>query len=129
MRMGRGALSLLLMTNVVELRFRRRIEKAGVGDYRRMLCTNDRGLLMSALGRNILNYNPPRGGGLPYNPSDKNLVVTWDIFLQDYRMINCNDVDVISVIKTSPDPKPFWEYFNQHLLPMAGGQKATFMDT
>jgi len=127
MRMGRGALSMLLMTNVVELKFRRRIEKPGAGDFRRMLCTNDKGLLMSTLGRNILNYDPPRGPGLPYNPSDKNLIVAWDIFLQDYRMINCNDVDVISVLKTSPDPKPFWEYFNQHLLPMPAGQKSTFI--
>jgi hypothetical protein len=56
MRLGRAALAQLLMTNVVELRFKRRIEKAGFGDYRRMLCTNDRLLLTSQLGRNILNF-------------------------------------------------------------------------
>jgi hypothetical protein len=127
MRLGRAALAQLLMTNVVELRFRRRIEKPGFGDYRRMLCTNDRGLLMSQLGRNILNFEPARQPP-KYNPAQKNLIITWDIFLQAYRTINCNDVEVIAVINTSPDPKEWWQYFNESLLPMAAGQKATFMN-
>lgn len=127
MRLGRSALAMLLMTNVVELRFRRRIEKAGYGEYRRMLCTNDRGLLMSQLGRNILNFEPARQPP-KYNPVQKNLIITWDIFLQNYRCINCNDVEVIAVINTSPDPKEWWQYFNESLLPMPGGQKAAFMN-
>jgi hypothetical protein len=128
-RLGRNALAMLLMTNVVELRFRRRIEKAGVGDYRRMLCTNDQLLLTSQPGRNVLNWQPPSGGGLKYNPAAKNLIVTWDIFLQAYRMINCNDVEVITVIKTSPDATEFWKYFNENLLPMPATQKAQFINT
>jgi hypothetical protein len=127
MRLGRAALAQLLMTNVVELRFRRRIQKAGFGDYRRMLCTNDRGLLMSQLGRNILNFEPATQPP-KYNPAQKNLIITWDIFMQAYRTINCNDVEVIAVINTSPDPKEWWQYFNESLLPMAAGQKAAFMN-
>ena len=129
MRLGIGALALLLQTSVVELRFKRRIEKPGYGDYRRMLCTNDRLLLNSQLGRNILNYNPPSGAGLKYNPAAKNLIPCWDVFLQAYRMINCNDVDVVSVIKTSPDATEFWKYFNEKLLPMPAQQKAQFINT
>jgi len=128
-RLGIGALALLLQTNVVELRFRRRIEKPGYIDYRRMLCTNDRLLLNSQLGRNILNYNPPRDGGLKYNPAAKNLIPVWDVFIQNYRMVNCNDVDVVSVIKTSPDPAEFWKYFNEKLIPMSSDQKVAFMNT
>lgn len=127
MRLGRSALAQLLMTNVVELRFKRRIEKAGFGDYRRMLCTNDRGLLMSALGRNILNFEPARQSP-KFNPAAKNLIITWDIFLQNYRCINCNDVEIIAVINTSPDPKEWWQYFNESILPMPVGQKTTFMN-
>jgi len=127
MRLGRAALAQLLMTNVVELRFRRKIEKAGFGDYRRMLCTNDKGLLMSQLGRNILNYEPPTGQ-LKYNPAQKNLIPVYDIFMQAYRMINCNDVEVIAVINTSPDPKEWWQYFNDSIAPMPAGQKAGFMN-
>lgn len=127
MRLGRAALAQLLMTNVVELRFRRRIEKAGFGDYRRMLCTNDRGLLMSQLGRNILNFEPATQPP-KYDPASKNLIITWDIFMQNYRCINCNDVEVVAVIKTSPDPKEFWQYFNDKIAPMPAVQKAAFMN-
>jgi hypothetical protein len=48
--------------------------------------------------------------------------------MQAYRTINCNDVEVIAVIKTSPDPKEWWQYFNESLLPMPAGQKAAFMN-
>ena len=94
-----------------------------------MLCTNDKNLLTSQLGRNILNYDPPHGAGLKYNPIAKNLLPTWDIFLQAYRMVNCDDVEVVSVIKTSPDPTEFWKYFNENLAPMPAEQKARFINT
>jgi len=127
MRLGRGALANLLMTNVVELRFRRRIEKPGRGDYRRMLCTNDKTLLLSTPGRNVLNYDTPKGGGLKYNPAAKNLLPVWDIFMQSYRMVNCNDVDVIAVIKSTP-PDEFWKYFTENIARMPAVQKASFMN-
>lgn len=128
MRLGRSALYTLLQTNVAELRFRRRIEKEGFKDYRRMLCTNDQRLLNSTPGKEILNYQPARGQ-LKYSPAAKNLVVAWDIFIQNYRMINCNDVDLIAVIKSSPDPMDFWKYFNERLNNMSATQKAQFMNT
>jgi hypothetical protein len=128
MRLGRDALALMLLQNVIELKFRRRINKPGFNDYRRMLCTNDNGLLMSKLGREILNYNPPLGQGLLYDPKAKNLIPVYDIFMQNYRMINCNDVEVVSVIKTSQDAKEFWKYFNEKIYPMSATQKAMFMD-
>ena len=127
MRLGRSALALLLMTNVVELRFKRRIEKAGFGDYRRMLCTNDRGLLMSQLGRNILNFEPATQQP-KFNPAQKNLIISWDLFMQNYRCINCNDVEVVAVINTSPDATEWWKYFNESIAPMPAQQKVTFMN-
>ena len=128
MRLGRTALWTLLKTNVAELRFLRRIEKPGFRDFRRMLCTNDSNLLLSTPGKKVLNYSAP-SGSLKYDPAPKNLVVAWDIFIQNYRMINCNDVEVIAVIKSSPDPQPFWKYFYERLAHMSAGQKARFMDT
>jgi len=128
MRLGRTALWILLKTNAAELRFRRRIEKPGFQDYRRILCTTDRRLLLSVPGKEVLNYVVP-SGSLKYNPAAKNLVVVWDIFLQTHRMINCNDVDVISVINTSPDPAEFWKYFYERLANMSATQKAQFMNT
>lgn len=128
MRLGRTALWMLLQTNVAELRFHRRIPKSGFNDYRRMLCTNDPKLLLSTPGKTILHF-VPSVGHLKYDPSSKNLVVAWDIFMQNYRMINCNDVEVISVIKTTPDPQPFWTYFYEHLATMSAAHKARFMNT
>ena len=128
MRIGRTALWILLATNAAELRFRRRIEKPGFKDYRRMLCTNDQKLLMSAVGKRTFNYTPATGT-MKYNPAAKNLIATFDIFYQNWRMINCDDVDVIAVIKTSPDPTPFWNYFNERLAEMSAAQKARFMNT
>ena len=84
--------------------------------------------LLSKLGRDILNYNPPKGSGLLYNPKAKNLVIAYDIFMQNFRAINCNDVEVVSVIKSSPDTKEFWKYFNEKIYPMSADQKATFMN-
>ena len=129
MQLGRSALNLLLMTNAVELRFRRRNKKAGFKDFRRMLCTNDRSLLSSALAQKVLGFQRPTAGRLKYNPSKENLVITWDIFMQNWRMINCDEVEAISVIKTSPDPADFWKYFNERLMRMSAAQKARFMNT
>jgi hypothetical protein len=128
MILGRSALEILLSTNAAELRFRRRINKPGFKDYRRMLCTKDMRLLRSTPGKTILNYQDPRGN-LRYDPVSKNLVVTWDIFLQNWRMINCDDVEVIAIIKSSPDPNPFWKYFNERLVTMSSSQKASFNNT
>jgi hypothetical protein len=128
MRLGRTALYTVLSNNAVELRFRRRIEKPGFNDYRRMLCTGDQKLLLSAAGKKVLHFVPGYGS-LKYNPASKNLVLTWDIFMQDWRMINCDDVDVVAIIKTSPDPTEFWKYFYDRLVYMSAEQKARFMNT
>ena len=128
MRLGRMALAILLQTNAAELRFRRRIEKPGFKDYRRMLCTNDKKLLLSVPGKQVLHFTPPTGS-LKYDPASKNLVVAWDIFMQNYRMVNCNDVEVVAVINTSPDPAPFWKYFYERLVDMSSTQKTQFMNT
>lgn len=128
MRLGRTSAWLLLGTSALEVKFKRRIEKPGFSDYRRMLCTNDMRLLQSAPGKRILKYLPPHDS-LRYDPASKNLILTWDIFMCNWRMINCDNYDVIAVIKTSPDPKPFWNYFYQRLAKMSSVQKARFMNT
>ena len=92
-----------------------------------MFCTNDSRLLLSEPGKRVLNFTPPTGT-LKYNPASKNLVVAWDIFMQNFRMINCNDVNIISVVKTSPDPTDFWSYFYERLFDMSAAQKTRFMN-
>lgn len=126
MRLSRQGLLTLLLNHVVELRFRRRILKEGFNSQRRMLCTNDKMLLTSQQGKRILNYTPPTNK-LPYNPAQKNLIPVWDIFMQNYRMVSCESVDVVAVIKSTPSDD-FWKYFQEKILPMGALAKAEFMN-
>jgi len=89
-----------------------------------MLCTNSAALLFSVKGEMALNFrgtnNPPE-----YNPAQKNLLITWDILMQDYRSINLDSCQVITVI---PANDQFWNYFTEKLAPMSPQDKLAFMD-
>tara|TARA_R100001510_G_C7507122_1_gene108324 strand:+ start:48 stop:425 length:378 start_codon:yes stop_codon:yes gene_type:complete len=119
------ALDNLLQNNVVEVRFPRRIVKPGLAATRRMLCTNSLNLLNSVNGRISLNYFAPKGAPRTYLGTD-NLSVAWDILMQDYRNINCNQVDLIQEIPANED---FWVYFNENIYPMSAQQKLNFMNS
>jgi len=89
-----------------------------------MLCTGNLALLNSPEGRIALNfrpaYNRPR-----YNPDIKNLVITWDIFMQDYRNINMNACDVLTIVPV----QDFWKFFNERRLGvMSAADKMNFMN-
>ena len=127
MRLSRSGLELLAKGHAIELRFKRRHEKPGWKDHRRMLGTTDMLLLKSKAGRGILNFVPSYGQ-LPYNAAAHNLVILYDIFMQNWRAVSCEEVDVIAVIKTTP-PEKFWEYFNNFLSKMTPQQKLSFMNT
>jgi hypothetical protein len=126
MRVSQSALTKLLEKNAVELRFLRRRPIAGSPPTRRMLATNDGMLLNSAAGKTALNFRPA-SGRLKFNPTQKGLVLTWDIFMQDYRLVPAESVDVVSVIPTTP-PEEFWKYFSEVLSRMSGTDKEQFMD-
>jgi hypothetical protein len=89
-----------------------------------MLCTLDANLLNSVNGRLSLNYKPA-SGVLPYNAAAKNLLPVWDIFMQDWRMVNMNECNLINTIKS----EDFWEYFNTNLITMTPYQKIAYMDS
>ena len=126
MNLSATGLMALLQTHVVELRFKRRHRKPGFADQRRMLCTNDRDLLLSNDGKKVFHYIPPTEPR-KYNPLAKNLVGVFDIFMQQYRMVNVSSCDVIAVIPTRP-PDKWWEYFNNQVLKMSAAQKLLFMN-
>jgi len=123
MRLSLGGLSSLLKTNAAEIRFRRRRE--GPTPFRRMLCTNDLKLLQSNPGKIALNYRRPTGYP-PYNPTQYNLLCVWDIFMQDFRMVPVDAVEVVSIVPTTP-PEQFWQYFNERLSRMNAFEKMSFM--
>jgi hypothetical protein len=128
MKLGRGALDMLLRQNAAELKFHRRHEKSGWANNRRMFCTKDMRLLESAPGKRILNYSAPAGIGLPYNAAHHNLVIVWDVFMQNWRAIPCESVEVVAVVKTDP-PDKFWKYFMQKVHGMHSRSKYTFMNS
>ena len=114
----------LLSQNVCEIVFARRRPKPDKPPVRRMLCTLDDTILNSTNGRLSLNYKPP-GGAMPYNPETKNLLLVWDIFMQDWRMVNMDNCDLVNTI---PETE-FWDYFNNTLLKMSTQQKIAYMDS
>jgi hypothetical protein len=114
----------VLQNNVAEIKFTRRRIKPGAPPSRRMLCTSNAPLLNSPEGISALRYRVPKSGAT-YNPDTKNLAVTWDIFMQDYRTINADQCNLISVI---PPDERFWEYFNEKLSKMSPNQKIGFMN-
>ena len=119
------SLAAVLKNNVCEIRFLRRKSKLGRSPFRRMVCTNATGLLLGIDGRMTLNYAPPTS--LPkYNPLQANIVIAWDVLMQDFRAISC---DSCELIKTVPATEEFWKFFKEELLPMTPSQKQMFMDS
>ena len=124
MKVSLPTLKTIVQTNVAEIKFFRRRLKPGFPDTRRMLCTNSFTLLNSTEGRLVLNYRPtnrpPR-----FNSNQKNLLIVWDIFMQNYRCVN---MAACSLITTIPANKEFWNYFAQKLSKLTASQKINFMN-
>lgn len=124
MKVSQATLKSLLLNNVAEIKFFRRRPKPGFPPTRRMLCTNSLSLLNSTEGRLALNYK--RAINMPkFNPTDRNLIITWDIFMQNYRCINMQACDLIQAI---PANQQFWKYFNERLARLSPAQKIEFMN-
>ena len=121
----RATLDNILLSNVCELRFVRKVPLAGASPTRRMLCTKSHSLLNSSNGRITLNYRPPRGP-VKVNEAADNLIVVWDILMQDYRNVNMNQCDLVQQF---PADEEFWTYFNDNIYPMSGEQKLTYMNS
>ena len=124
MLIQRAALDSILINNVCDVRFVRRHPRAGDGPTRRMLCTKSYDILNSVNGRVTLNYRPP-SDPVQVNEARDNLIVVWDILMQDYRVISMASCDLIQDI----DAAEFWEYFNENIYPMSPEQKFSFMNS
>ena len=125
MIVGLSNLKSMLLNKVCEVKFARRNLKPGRPASRRMLCTNNVQLLNSVEGRTVLNYRPPRMAP-EYNPNQENLIITWDILMQDFRTINCDTVDLITTLEAD---ETFWVYITEKIAPMSSGEKMAFMNT
>lgn len=117
----------LLVSNVVELKFTRRNPKPNRPPTRRMLASLNPNILDSERGRTVFNFKSPTDYSA-YNPNSHNLIVVFDLFMQNWRAIPTQSVEVIQVLPSDP-VEEFWTYFSEVLSKMSADQKAAFMDT
>ena len=117
-KIGLSSLKQTLQNNVCEIKFAKRREPT----FRNMLCTLAQNILNSVNGRTTLNYKPPSGPP-KYSPESKNLLLVWDIFMQDWRMVSMDNCDLIKTIPSND----FWEYFNTNIYTMTVEEKNQFM--
>ena len=124
-----SGLQLFLATNVCEISFVRRHEKDNWSSIRGMLATTNYPLLNTLLGKNVLNFQPPKGVGMGYDYKSKNLCVAWDIFRQEYRVFGAERAVVKSSMEVTTEKgrREFWVYFTQLLSQMTNDQKLQFM--
>ena len=119
------SLEALLLSNVLDLRFTRRIPVVGKPATRRMICTKSFDLLNSTNGKIILNYRPPKHGK-QIDEAITNTCVVWDVLMQDYRVISA---DQVNVIRQMPAEESFWKIFNVEIYPLSKTQKINFMNS
>jgi hypothetical protein len=137
----RNGLKSLLLTHAAEIKFIRRTE-GRLPRTRRMWCTLDPLVLNSAAGKKILNFRKPRFAPA-YNAASKNLLVVWDIIMQDWRAVPVDAVYVVEGGKTIPTrfiknlndkegnkraQDEFWYYYQTAIRKMTPGEKSSFMD-
>ena len=123
--MTTATLKSLLLNNVLDLRFTRRIPVAGKPSTRRMLCTKSYELLNSTNGRVVLNYKPPRDQK-QFNEGKNNAVVVWDIIMQNYRVVSAETVEIVRQV---PADESFWKFFNDEIYILTTEQKSAYMNS
>ena len=123
-QLSRNELTTLLQYNVCEIQFvRRRPERSpGKSLIRGMLCCNSMNLLNTTNGVLSLNFHLPRGPK-KIDEIKHNIVVAWDIMMQDYRNIS---MDSCLLVQQIPANDSFWKYFEQHLHAMPSATKEAF---
>jgi len=125
MIVSQQTLETLLLNNVLDLRFTRRVPVEGKPPTRRMICTKSYDLLNSTNGKIVLNYIPPKHGK-QVNEAITNTCVVWDILMQNYRVVSADQVDVL---REMPANEEFWQTFNNEIYPMSTEQKINFMNS
>lgn len=125
MIVSQQTLETLLLNNVLDLRFTRRVPVEGKPPTRRMICTKSYDLLNSTNGKIVLNYTPPKHNK-QVNEAITNTCVVWDVLMQNYRVVSADQVDVL---REMPANDEFWQTFNNEIYPMSTEQKINFMNS
>lgn len=126
MQVSRGELERLLRFNVCEIRFKRRYAKPGRAASRRMLCTNSLNFLMIPQWKVALNYRTAKSYP-KFNQAEAGVIITWDILMQDFRMISMEEVELVERYEASD--AGFGPIFNKLFSKMSVKQKLKWMDS
>lgn len=97
-----------------------------------MLCTSAQNILNSLDGKLTLNYRAtypvPYRHDIHhfYDLDKKNLVILWDIIMQDYRAINMSFCNLIARV---PANQAFWDYFRDNIYHKSPAEKTMWMNS
>lgn len=100
-----NTLNRFMHNHVVELRFTRRTNSKyngqQAGQSRKMLCTTNWKFLSSMFTRRMFNWNTPktRRGVSWYK--QRNLIIVWDLMVDNFRIIPVGDIRFVSAYKCS----------------------------
>jgi len=134
---SKDGLKQLLHGHCVEIKYKRRHPTAASATCR-LFCVGCYPLFqdnyfLNTLGAKNAFYNRPKGAPpyhpTPYyNPDNKNLVITYSIFDQDYRSINVQNANLIRAfpVNNKENIKKFWDYFNTKIVKMSIQERTDF---
>lgn len=130
MRVGRITLQGMLAQSVLDIRFTRKNPKPGKPATRRMLCSNSTAFLNSIAAKSVFGFSAPTQAP-KYNATVNNLVIAYDLFMQNFRAINASNVEVINVYPTNTEEsiQEFWDFFSKNLAQLSAADKDRFMDS
>lgn len=126
MQVSRGELERLLRFNICEIRFKRRHAKPGMATTRRMLCTNSLNFLVIPQWQVALNYRFAKSYP-KFNQEEKNVIITWDILMQDFRIIPLDEAELIQRYDASDEG--FGPVFNKVFRKMSPRAKLKWMNS
>lgn len=130
-------------SHVVEVKFKRRIyptKKVGVGhrrSTRRMLCSSNWRFIASPIVKNVFDWKKPVNTPRGYQwYKQRNLVITWDILNQDWRMVNLDQWEIVAAMPVEKllEKASFLTFYHCYLESMTrgsdpnGGRRNSFAD-
>lgn len=134
---SREGLKKLLYNHCVEIKYQRRHPLVDSATCR-LFCvgcypTFQSSPFLASMGAQNAFFHYPKGRAPyppkpPYNPDEKNLVITFSIFDLDYKSISVNRANVIRAfpVDTKENIKKFWDYFNTKIAKMSIQERTDF---
>lgn len=134
---SRDGLKKLLQNHCVEIKYQRR-HPTLESKTCRLFCVSSypnfhTNKFLASMGAQSAFFHYPKGSPPyppkpPYNPDEKNLVITFSIFDQSYKSVSINRANVIRAfpVDTKENIKKFWEYFNTKITKMSIQERTDF---